>query len=330
MTSSKYLSFCSLLTALGIHASAEGAEIVLTLPVACEVGQTCFIQNYVDHDPSSGARDYACGVETYDGHDGTDFRLPSVAEKRAGVAVLAAADGRVLRTRDRMADISVRAIETDQIKGRECGNGVIVQHANGFESEYCHLARGSVRVRPGDAVRSGQPLGNVGLSGNTEFAHLHFTLRRGGEVVDPFAYEAVAGTCNGGASLWDPALADALIYRMVAILNTGFAAKPVTAQEIEDGDEGPLPGPNALNLIAYVRAIALRAGDMQHLTIFDPQGDKFADHSVAPLQGNKAQYTLMTGRKRPPGGWKPGTYRATYRIVRDGALIVDRTFKFRL
>ncbi len=76
----------------------------LGLPIACEVGQTCFIQNYVDHDPSAGARDYMCGHETSDGHDGTDFRLPSVAQEQAAVVVLAAADGQVLRTRDGMPD----------------------------------------------------------------------------------------------------------------------------------------------------------------------------------------------------------------------------------
>jgi hypothetical protein len=74
-------------------------QIELALPIACEVGQTCLIQNYVDHDPSGNARDYACGGQTYDGHNGIDIRLPSMAQQRAGVAVRAAADGVVRRTR---------------------------------------------------------------------------------------------------------------------------------------------------------------------------------------------------------------------------------------
>src|SRR5262245_52713649 len=67
--------------------------ISFSLPIACEVGATCFIQNYSDNDPSPGARDYYCGDRTYDGHDGTDFRLPSLEEQQAGVNVLAAATG---------------------------------------------------------------------------------------------------------------------------------------------------------------------------------------------------------------------------------------------
>jgi len=79
----------------------------LAVPIDCQVGVACFVQNYVDHDPGPGAADFACGSLSYDGHDGGDFRLTDLAAMEKGVAVLAAADGVVLRTRDGMADISV-------------------------------------------------------------------------------------------------------------------------------------------------------------------------------------------------------------------------------
>jgi hypothetical protein len=305
-------------------------QIELALPIACEVGQTCLIQNYVDHDPSGNARDYACGGQTYDGHNGIDIRLPSMAQQRAGVAVRAAADGVVRRTRDAMPDISVREIGIDQVKGRECGNGLILQHSDGFESEYCHMARGSLQVKPGDVVKAGQTLGSVGLSGQTEFAHLHFTLRRNGKVIDPFAYEADDTACNGGASLWDGKLAAALAYRPIAILNRGFAVQPVTPDQIEAGDIAAPAGADAANLVAYVRAIALRAGDVQRLVVFDPDGNTLASNAIAPLARNNAQYSLTTGRKRPPEGWKRGIYRATYRVERDGVTVIEETFQIRL
>ena len=71
------------------------AAVSLQVPVDCRVGESCFIQQYADHDPGPGAKDYRCGSLTYDGHDGTDFRLPTTAAQRAGVKVLAAADGMV-------------------------------------------------------------------------------------------------------------------------------------------------------------------------------------------------------------------------------------------
>jgi murein DD-endopeptidase MepM/ murein hydrolase activator NlpD len=39
---------------------------------------------------------------------------------------------------------------------------------------YAHLKTGSVRVRPGDKVRAGQVIGQLGSSGNSTEPHLHF------------------------------------------------------------------------------------------------------------------------------------------------------------
>jgi hypothetical protein len=72
------------------------AALELELPIACTPGSDCFIQQYVDLDPGSGIRDYMCGGETYDGHDGTDIRLRNTADVERGVAVLSAAPGVVL------------------------------------------------------------------------------------------------------------------------------------------------------------------------------------------------------------------------------------------
>ena len=34
--------------------------IALSFPLKCELGTTCFVQSYVDHDLSNGSRDYQC------------------------------------------------------------------------------------------------------------------------------------------------------------------------------------------------------------------------------------------------------------------------------
>ncbi len=94
----RVLPFSLLFPLLVAPASAQ--DICLRLPVACEIGKTCFIQHYVDRDPSPAAQDYQCGTLTYEGHDGTDIRIPTMAAQKAGVNVLAAADGKVLRVRD--------------------------------------------------------------------------------------------------------------------------------------------------------------------------------------------------------------------------------------
>ena len=45
----------------GTALAQESAPPLLSFPVACEIGATCFVQNYVDHDSGPGAKDYRCG-----------------------------------------------------------------------------------------------------------------------------------------------------------------------------------------------------------------------------------------------------------------------------
>ena len=90
-----------------VPASAADA-IRLGLPVECTMGTVCFIQNYVDQDPSSDKTDYRCNSLNYDGHRGTDFRVRDFVDMQRGVAVVAAAAGIVRATRDAMPDVSVR------------------------------------------------------------------------------------------------------------------------------------------------------------------------------------------------------------------------------
>ena len=225
-----------------LRVAAVAQEIRLELPLACETGRTCFVQHYVDVDPGSGAQDYQCGTLTYDGHDGTDFRLPNTA---AQVDVIAPAVGRVLRVRDGVQDVSVRVGGHKPVQGSECGNGAVIAHAGGWETQYCHLARGSLAVRPGDDVGIGQRIGRVGLSGLTEFPHLHFTVRRSGRVVDPFALDAERGSCGSGRSLWSDKSRQALSYQAGSVINAGFAPGPVTMDAIEAGETAQVePGTN--------------------------------------------------------------------------------------
>jgi len=304
--------------------SGEIKAIELRLPIDCEIGVSCEIQNYVDLDPSSQARDYQCGSRTYNGHKGVDFRLPSLRAQRAGVNVLASAPGRVLRVRDGVLDMSVRERGIGAVDNRECGNGVVVDHGEGWSTQYCHMAQGSLLVKPGDNVEASQPLGRVGLSGLTEYPHLHFTVTFQGKVVEPFAFGAPEGSCGGGRSLWEASLQSTLAYKPRVVLNAGFANGEVKMQAIEAGD---VAGP-ALEtpLVAYVRAIGTKAGDIQKLQIAAPDGSILVESSTKPLDRDKAQVMMFVGKRPPGGGWPRGVYRATYTIIHGGTVVVDRSF----
>lgn len=300
----------------------------LAFPLACEVGRTCEVQHHVDRDAGPGVRDHRCGSQTYDGHKGVDIRLLDMAAQRAGVAVLAAAPGRVARVRDGMTDVSVRASGAPPIAGAECGNAVVIEHGSGWETQYCHLARGSVRVKVGDQVGAGTAIARVGLSGATEFPHLHLSVRHQGQVVDPFAPDMKA-RCGRQAGLWTARAAAQMPYKAGAVLNTGFTSAPFDMTELEDG-RLPSAGAAAPALVAYARAIALLPGDEVELTLKGPDGEILATTRRPPLQRWRAQDMVHVGKRRPPSGWPRGAYVADYRVWRGGKVAVSRRFTLRL
>jgi murein DD-endopeptidase MepM/ murein hydrolase activator NlpD len=65
--------------------------------------------------------------------------------------------------------------------GNPAGNHVVLDHGNGEFSLLAHLQKGSLRVKAGDTVKAGQPLGLCGNSGNTSEPHLHIHLQTGPE-----------------------------------------------------------------------------------------------------------------------------------------------------
>src|SRR3954453_14899721 len=322
----KWLALMALSLAAATDARAEEA-ISLALPIRCQPGVNCFFQNYVDHDTSDKVRDYQCGARSYSGHDGTDIRFRNQEIQRQGVEGLAAEPGQVGGGRNDMEDVSVRPIGKAAIAGKECGNGVLIEHADGWRTQYCHMAKGSVRVKPGDRLTTGQPIGLVGLSGDTEFFHLHFTVRHGGKIVDPFAYGAPENSCGGGRSIWTTSLGEQMQYRPREIIDYGFAGIAPTMELIESGEIAKHPvTPASDALVSYVRAIGLQAGDQQMLSVQGPGGASVSTNSLPALDRDKAQFLVIVGKKRTETAWPAGRYTATYRVIRDGAEVVRKTF----
>jgi murein DD-endopeptidase MepM/ murein hydrolase activator NlpD len=301
---------CALI--LGAWAKHSTADIMLVQPVDCVLGETCYIQQYVDHDHGTGARDFACSSLTYDGHKGTDFALPTFADLDRDVAVLAAADGTVTRLRDGEADRGVAGATP----GRDCGNGVVIDHGQGYETQYCHLRAGSLRVRVGDAVRAGDPVGLIGYSGRAEFPHMQLTLRRDGETVDPFAPDGASCDALPARTLW----ADQIPYRPGGLLSAGFAFDVPDYDRVKDGTAGEsaLP-PDAPALVLWGYGFGARPGDRVTLVIDGPEGRFFQTEQT--LDRAQALYFRAGGRRQQPGGWPHGTYEGTVTLIRDGAVL---------
>ena len=317
-----------LVAALPLLLGAASDVPDLVLPIACKLGVDCAVQNYVDADPSPAAKDFHCGKRTYDKHGGTDIRLQSMAQQKQGVAVRAAAAGTVLRVRDGVADVSVKQAGQAAVDSIQCGNGVVIEHAGGLETQYCHMAKGSIGVKPGQRVAAGAAIGKVGLSGNTEYPHLHISVRKDGVQADPFALGAKPGQCDGGRNIWSPASGLAKGYQAGQVLNAGFATGPVTMAAAQQWGEQQQPSPSraAPALVAFVQSIGLQGGDVQQLAVTAPDGMILAENLAQPLDRDKAQTILFAGKKLRAASWPAGRYAAHYQVLRGGKPVVDRRF----
>jgi hypothetical protein len=301
-------------------ALAEGF-LLERLPVACDpTGPDCYIQQYMDRDPGPGFTDYRCNGLSYDGHKGTDFALPTLKDMARGVAVLAAAPGLVAATRDGMPDTGYSAETAGAVEGRDCGNGVLLRHPGGWETQYCHLRQGSVSVRKGDRVEAGARLGLIGQSGRAQFPHLHLSVRQEGERVDPFDPVGTL-TCDSAPerTLWRETPA----YRPGGLIGLGFAARVPDFATVKAGRAAAARlSPTAPALVLFAQAFGTRKGDRLRLRIAGPGGEVLSEE--VPLERAQALSFRAVGKKRRAAPWPAGTYEGQATLLRGGTLIESR------
>jgi murein DD-endopeptidase MepM/ murein hydrolase activator NlpD len=122
-----------------------------------------------------------------------------------GAPILAAADGTVETAVDGIPEVPPGATTADNPTLTDAssfgGNHVIIRMRPGVFALYAHMLTGSVRVKVGDRVQTGQELGRLGNSGNTTAPHLHFGLIDGRGalssdslpfVIDRFTFQGIA------------------------------------------------------------------------------------------------------------------------------------------
>ncbi|MEM9627068.1 MAG: M23 family metallopeptidase [Pseudomonadota bacterium] len=296
----------------------------LLLPLDCEPGKTCWVVRYVDHGPGPAAADYACGPMSGNGHKGTDFALRDLAAINEGVEVFAAAPGKVAAVRDGMEDKLIFAGDVKAVGGRECGNGVRIDHGDGWMSLYCHLRRGSTMVLKGDEVVAGQPLGLVGLSGQTSFPHLHFDIRHNDRAIDPFVGATRDAACGPGAApLWSREVRKALDYRPLVLTNSGITATVPDKDDTRKGwhRETALPAQSP-SLTLWVDGYWFEPGDRVVFRLKGPDRSLVIDRTFEIGQRRQRWFSFASA-PRPFGGWPEGTYQGEVRVQRAGRAIDD-------
>ena len=96
-------------------------------------------------------------------HTGVDMACPK------GTPILASMSGRVTKTG----------------VTRVYGNYVIIDHGNGYQTLYAHMSK--IIATEGQWVNQGTRIGLVGSTGYSTGPHLHFTVYKNGQLVDPMS-----------------------------------------------------------------------------------------------------------------------------------------------
>ncbi|WP_417249423.1 M23 family metallopeptidase [Celeribacter sp.] len=319
--------YTALLTALAVTAlphTARAKPPLLNPPVECTLGETCYIQHFVDTDPSHGFADFTCGTLSYDGAKGTSFGLPDRAAMRAGVDVRPAAPGTVRALRDGEPDRPFDPNMADEIKGRECGNGVVIDHGDGWTTQYCHLAKGSISVQKGQRVGMASPIGQVGKSGKSNYPHLNFILRKDGEVVDPFNPDGIIA-CDDirklGGSLWQAPM----VYQPGGLIGLGVSDAVPEYETVKDGTAGRATLPaSAPALVVFALAFGTQEGDELRLSISGPEGEiTYREFTLEKQQDLTYRATGMRGEN-----WPVGSYSAIAQMRRKGKTIDTELIRF--
>ncbi|MCW2961037.1 MAG: hypothetical protein JWM90_1424 [Thermoleophilia bacterium] len=166
-------------------------------------------------------------------HTGIDFPRP------AGTPIKAAAGGTVIHA------------GWEQGGG---GNSVVIDHGNGVFSRYAHQS--AVGVAPGQKVRQGEPIGQVGTTGNSTGNHLHFEVLEGSWVdpqksgVDPGPYLSGAKHVSAGATQRGTGAGDAggRTHTVQPGDTMGAIATRlgIPLQQLIDANRATVPNPNVI------------------------------------------------------------------------------------
>jgi murein DD-endopeptidase MepM/ murein hydrolase activator NlpD len=108
-------------------------------------------------------------------HRGVDFS--GWSDGTAGKPVYSVAEGEVVKVG--MFNTQCQEVYSGDIK---MDNQVLIKHKDGAITGYSHMPVGAISasgIKVGDTVKAGQQIGAIGNCGNSQGAHLHFTVSPG-------------------------------------------------------------------------------------------------------------------------------------------------------
>lgn len=171
-------------------------------------------------------------------------------------------------------------------------------------------------------VKAGQVIGQVGLSGATEFPHLHISVWKAKTILDPFTGGAFSEPCNSAGT--EPLWPKPATTSITAVMGDGFVSVVPTKERMRDTPEShdTLPSDGA-NMLYWADLINVRKGDMLTLSITGPDGKVWAEKSETMEKPLAGRFSYL-GRSSKGDPFAPGSYRAKLTLTRGGETILEK------
>ena len=189
-----------------------------------------------------------------------------------------------------------------------CGGTIIIDHADGFRTGFCHMQK--INVTDGQKVKQGDVIGISGGGasdhgrGRSDGRHLHFTLKKDGNLVNPMDYinkdsvvmsgDAPKSSTTDKTKTDEPKSDNKIDFGSTPTTNT-LTSTITSGNEFADFSSNS----NRKNTIAYDIAKAFgKAMGLKEEKIYGSFGKNFSErggHVVIPKEGNTKIKSPVSG-----------------------------------
>ena len=186
----------------------------------------------------------------------------------------------------------------------------------------------STKVKKGDFVTSGQTIGQIGLSGLTEFPHLHINVQQGDKFFDPFTGRE-RYTVGSKNSLWNANVYQQLIYKPLIIYNVGVSDEIPKLLDIRNEKYKTERISFFSNMmIFWVDMFHVETNDVINIVVKNPDGNIFLNKKIVFDKSN-AKKLFYVGKRKPSNGFSKGRYTVQISFKRPNTNISDnKSFSF--
>ena len=242
-----------------------------------------------------------CGSKATDNNQSTHISLGTTQSHLSNIPVIATANGKVLEA---------------QNIGGFCGTRVLIDHGEGWQSSYCHLNPETLLARRNQTVQSGQVIGTIGISGQTNWPHLSYALLRNGMVFDPFSNRTnLEGCAQKSDTLWSGGINP--LYEPAQVTSIGFHVGYIRTNSILSGILKPAEKirSETPQLSLWTLMMNIQKGDEISLKIVAPDMRIVKQQTIIAGK-SRVRYPLFFSASRGKLLWDKGVYRGEITVTR--------------